>query len=244
MQPTIHIDASEWTRAARDLFGTEGRSGKVGRSLTDFINDQAFFVTGHAMAQTHKADASKIERDLGGMGPVLAVIKAGRRRGQLRKVSGVRHIKEDSLAARILKKIFNETHIWQDRKGRKVPGTTILERVNKFINQRKSSVGFLKSGWIPAYRKLGSVLKWKSRGTPSPAATGARQFGKEKGRAVPAVFHVTSNIEAVIENSIPKFVAFARPYGEEGLRAGLAAGAASMIAKLEERLKRDIPEFR
>lgn len=70
-------------------------------------------------------------------------------------------------------------------------------RISKLIiSARLRSIGFLKSGWLPAIRTLWPLVKDKPRGNN---ASGARQYGANKGEAVPAV--ASANPHAVIKNS-------------------------------------------
>ena len=224
MNPTIDCDSRAWVSAANDLFKTSSRS------CVDFINGQALRVTTFAIQYTEKANVQEVQHVLGQVGKVT---------------KGKRTLRDDvgnTLAARILQKIFNEKGQWADRKGRAVKGKTLADKVRNFIARRSRSVAFIKSGWIPAVKKLASVVKKKPQ-TASVSAQGSRQIGKPKGRAVPAAFYLTRRIECIIENTIPAHVKGTGSIAEKGLRQALREAARDMIETLAKRLKQDLRQF-
>jgi hypothetical protein len=227
VNPTIEVDFREWQKAAKELFATSKRT------LPEFINGQAMAVVIRALKFTKKADKSKVELQLGREAPTKAVIKRGKRKGQTVMRSS-KKIRNDSLAARILLKHYNQTG-----KGEWLaPGGTIEERAKNFIAKRLRSISYIRAGWIPALKKLGAVVPKKPSGSTS-AERQATYFGRPKGDAVPAK-STLGLIVATIENKVPGIAFSTAPYAEAGLRAALKDAERDMIATLAKRLKQDM----
>jgi hypothetical protein len=224
MTPTIQVDFNEWRRAAAEL------SAQSKRTLPDFINGQAMAVAVQAIKLTRKADASRIEYELGTVGYTTRTISKGKRKGQV--VKGDRILKNDSLARRILFAHYAKTKKWL------TAGATIKDKADNLIKKRLRGVGYIKAGWIPAFKTLSSVVRRKPA-KASGGAYGVKQFGAPKGSAIPAK-QALGLIYATIENSVPGFSKTTEPYAVEGLRQALAFTAADMTEVLAKRLKQDM----
>ncbi len=100
----------------------------------------------------------------------------------------------------------------------------------------------MASGWIPAIKKLSSVVYEKPKDISS--RKGATQFGTAKGSAKPATFQLASVIQATIENTALKTTSELgggdpMPVATEGLQKALDRAARDMAQKLAERLQRN-----
>jgi hypothetical protein len=235
VNPTIRIDTREWQAAAKSLFETSSRT------CVDFTNGQALKVAVESVRQTQKANRTLIQYVLGatGRGVSFKTVSRGKNKGKVRTVKGFLETIEDSFAARILGKRFQETKSWG------VKGDTMQERIHNFIMGRTRAAGFIASGWIGARNVLWSVVKKKPTGLMS--IEGARQYGRPKGSAKPATFALRSNIQATIANTaLQEFIAKSpapggdpMPTATKGLQAALNVAAQDMLNELARRLDPD-----
>ena len=236
MKPTIGVDTREWQAASRQLFETSSRT------CVDFTNGQALKVATEAIKNTAKANRREVERTLG----VLASrekLRKGYGRGKGKRWVRVtsRLLLENSFAERIVAKRFRETGSWGGLKG-----DTIQEKAMSLIRQRARAVGFIKSGWIPAVRKLAAIVYKKPRGLGFRRSE-AQQFGRDKGSARPAIFSLRSKIETIIQNTAlmanqgkaPAPGGNPMPVAVAGLNAALRVASADMLAELARRLQPD-----
>lgn len=224
MNPTIQVDFTEWRRAASELFATSKRT------LPDFLNGQAMAVAVQAIKLTKKADAGRIEYELGTIGYSTRTITKGKRKGQV--VKGGRIIKNDSLARRILFAHYAKTKRWLAN------GATIKDKADNLIKKRLRGVGYIKAGWIPAFIKLSSVVRRKPA-KATGGAFGVKQFGIPKGSAIPAK-QTPGIIYTQIENGVPGYSKTTEPYAVAGLKQALAITAKDMTEELARRLKKDM----
>ena len=146
------------------------------RNMSDIVNAKLFFIARNAVNNTKKSDKAKIKNEL--MAPS--------------KINP-----QVPLAAILVNKE-------RKRNGFKgLNGSELKSAIKRFINRRISSIGFLKSGWLPAIRILESVLRSSGglRGAPR-LESGANQYqrGKDKGRALSAKPGIRSF--GLIENEI------------------------------------------
>ena len=232
MKPAISVDFSEWKKAAKAL--KEGKGEK--RTYSDFINGQSLAVVTEAVRLTEEANRSEIAYILGQTGNELRVIKKGPRAGRLVKGKAtLRNDLENTVAARILTKRFNETGSWG------VNGSTLADKVRAFIAKRIQSVSYIRSGWIPARNKLFSVVRQKPENAKKFA--GGKMFKTFSGGAREAR-NTLGLITCEIKNSIEgrPDQTRATETAAKGLQRALDSAAQSMIAKLAERMKRDFRE--
>lgn len=150
-----------------------------------------------------------------------------------------------SFAQKILGARFRKTGKWG------VPGQTTAQRVRNLIASRARSAGFIASGWIPSRRKLFSVVRQKPPGAGVSFA-GARQYGKEKGYAVPAaigglrlpiVAHIANQALVDSPRLPPATGGDPMPEAKAGLQTALNIAAKDMIETLRKRLQRDLAQF-
>ena len=168
MKASIDVDLRDWKQAAGQLYLLSSRT------LPDFINGQAMGVASKAIEFTEKADPLRIARTLGEVAREVRLKTAKNRKGSPWK-QGKRILKEDSFAERILAKRFQETGKWG------VKGKTLKDRAANLIAARSSAVAFIKSGWIPAVKKLAAIVKRKPRGVTG-SSRGVKKRGVDKGR--------------------------------------------------------------
>lgn len=229
MKPTIAIDTREWMAAAKAL------KAESNRTLVEFINGQAFRVATLAVkkAYTLQADLAQVVTQLGQIGRVEKIVKKGKRKGEVS--FGKRLFKDDSLAARIILKRYNETGQWP------VKGNTMEERVREFVNRRIKTIAYVRSGWIPAIQKLDKLVKQKPRGS-SKGLEGAKNYKTPKGTARPAKFTL-GKIFAEVENYVPGLEPGTDDEATSGLQKALNESARDMREELARRLKEKLKPF-
>lgn len=237
MKPTISLDASQWIAAARQLAETDKRT------CVDFINGQALRVASFAIEDTKRADAAKIKVQLGAVGTAVKFSKNKNGTTKVRQGKFTLDYKNvgNTLAARILGKIWDKNG-FKPAQAAKLEGKTLAEQVRIFINWRAQRTAFIASGWIPAIKKLASIVYEKPIGITS--RKGATQFGAEKGSATPAKFQLASVMTATIANTALKTVSELgggdpMPAATEGLQKALNRAASDMMQKLAQRRQRD-----
>jgi hypothetical protein len=172
------VDAREFTATLRKYAELSRREP------SDIVNKKALYIARGALRLTPKADKQVIKTELG------RVIrrKTGARTLVLTKARDYPF----SLAEAIIRaRIY--------RKGGTQPTAgEIGEKIEALINSRMRSIAFLKSGWIPAIKLLGPLVK-NLRGAP-PLDRSAKEFGTPKGSAKAAT-PSTWKVRATLENA-------------------------------------------
>lgn len=197
----FRIDTREFDRTMRQYMEHSKRD------WAQIFNTSGFFVARRATVDTKQADPREI-RSL----RERAVIGTGRRfrKGKATKVT-VRDDLSTTRAARILQ---------AERRATGQPSISrvdLPQAVKRFIAARLRSIAYIRSGWIPAIKRLEPFAD--VRGRPRMDSR-AKQYGRPKGGAKPArnLWRTTCQIF----NS-----AWTRKSGDEGLRkvgqAGLQA---------------------
>lgn len=192
----------------REFEATLKRYAAVSKtSFPDIVNRKLRFIARGATRLTPKAKASDIRSSLR---------QEGARPGQTLAESIVRA------------KLY--------RQGKKQP-TKIETKalVKAMIGARIRSIGYIKSGWLPAIAKLGAAL-----GLSSSGGGQGRQFGKPKGNAVIAksgwkVFGSITN-EAYTRHD-PKALEI---YGAPALQQAVNNETVSTQAEIEKRMRQDL----
>lgn len=174
MAQTFRLNTTEFNRNANAY------AIRVKRSLPEAINRKMAWINRKALWYTPKADYLKMGNQLG------QLLKAGRnRKGQSSKLTMARGKFFNSArtaAAPLLALIINA------RRGRKglpgLQGKEMKKEFQKVFGARARSIGFLKSGWLPAlalFRRF-SGKGAGARGLP-PEDKAARQSksGNQKG---------------------------------------------------------------
>jgi len=201
------------------------RYAKVNRrSFKEIVNAKALDMAFHALKHTDAASASAIEYKLGAIGNKVS---KSRKTGQLRK--GKRILKADSFAARIVnsrRKKAGQPLIW---------GKELEKAAQKLINMRVRAVKFLKSGWLPAIKKLSYAVDRRDR-RPWPKGL-SKGKARPKGWGRPAKAELRP--EAWVANSATNNSRLATSKIEAGLSRGMAASIADMTVYIERKLGRD-----
>lgn len=188
------------------------------RNISEIINAKLFFIARNAVNNTKKVDRAKIKNEL--MAPS-------------------RVNPQVPLAAILVNKE-------RKRNGSKgLNGSELKNAIKTFINRRISSIGFLKSGWLPAIRVLDTILRNSGgfRGAPRLEAGATKyQRGKDKGHAIPA--KPTPKTYGEIENEIyAKGSAEANSVMMEGLQRAINQEVASMERYIEDKMKKANENF-
>lgn len=192
------------------------------RALPDVLNKKGFFIARRAVIETPKASAANIKAELG---------RVTKHRGGTRtmKLTASTSRPTMSLAEAILRaRIY--------LKGGTQPTKQEMQgELLKFLSARMRSIAFLKSGWLPAIRKLESAIREKS-GLERMGYRDARQVGAAKGDAIPA--RPGFRVRVIITNS-----ASARrdargallKYGGPALQRAVDYEAKSMLEEIARR---------
>lgn len=210
MSVSMQIDTREFSATLRQYLA------RTSKTLPEAINGKAGRVAWRAIVETRKAERGDIE----------ALGVSGYRQIKSRKTGEIRRGRP----------IYNENGRMRDiiaaryyNAGQRIPDD-LDEQVRKGLAARLRSIGFIKSGWIPAYRKLrryiGQALTW----------TDARQRGKAKGRATVAQ-NGFNPIATIANTALPS--AQAMRLGVEGLNKAFRAETADMRVYLERKMKED-----
>jgi len=149
---------------------------RSGASFQDSVNARLLDVAIKAYQHTKIADRTKIESQLG-----VAAYEYGkynRKTGAFKRYKRAKAVlsTEFSLAYMIIQKRFRE------RAGVMLPPAVAQADALKFIRSILKTVGFIRSGWIPAMRKLTAMVK----GDKANAPTAGEPRGQPKGYVYPA----------------------------------------------------------
>ncbi len=215
---SVKINQAAFSRQLR-------RYAKVNRrSFKEIVNAKALDMAFQALKHTDAANAGAIEYKLGAIGNKVS---KSRKTGQLRK--GKRILKADSFAARIVnsrRKKAGKALIW---------GKELEKAAQKLINMRVRAVKFLKSGWMPAIKKLSYAVERRDR-RPWPKGL-SKGKARPKGWGRPAKGELKP--EAWVANSATNNSRLAISKIEAGLSRGMAASVASMAIYIEKKLGRN-----
>lgn len=215
---SLKINSAAFTQQLR-------RYAKVNkRSFKDIVNAKALDLAFQALKHTDAASATAIEYKLGAVGNKVS---KSRKTGALRK--GKRILKDDSFAARIVnsrRKKAGHPLIW---------GKELEKAAQKLINMRVRAVRFLKSGWMPAIKKLSYAVDRRDR-RPWPKGL-SKGKAATKGWGRPAKAEL--NPEAWVANSATNNSRQAISKIKAGLSRGMSAAVADMAIYIEKKLGRD-----
>lgn len=179
------------------------------RDIAVALNTKAFYIARRATVETAKANA-----------------------GDIRKVWGVRAGRSNSTRAAFAGKIINQIRGARGEKG--LYGEEMAEAVAQMLVYRLRTVGFIKSGWIPAIKRLEPLAEKK--GAPRQDRRAA-QLGTAKGWAVPArpgirciaIIANTASTKRDIKQALLKF-------GTPGLQRAFDHEVASMKTYIERKM--------
>lgn len=198
------------------------------RSLPEALNEKAYFIAGGAIRNTHKADAAKIRAELGAeMASVIGKRGKALKRKKLSFSGGY----SMSLAVAIVVAKLR-------RAGESIPSASKLAEMGlNLIRSRIRSVAFIRSGWLPALRRLARFSKYGKIKFEMP-----KQYGKAKGGVSPATAAQGSFAKCVIWNKAggeEKHKGALIRYGTAGLEAAVNEEAVSMRKYIENKLRKN-----
>lgn len=206
MKPTISIDTREFNRVLHEY---QRHSRK---DWADIVNAKALDVSFRALAETPKADVSEIR--------ALEAREWWPKYVAKRIIGGGVSFRKGKAKINIQGRGFSRAE------------AKLVSK--KIIAARARSVAFLKSGWLPAIRRLYPLVK--DRIKSGVRIGGARQYGVEKGSASPAA--AGDNPAAIIINSTVGI----EKMGVEPLQRAVDGAAADMAVyiarKMEETARR------
>lgn len=183
---TFRIDMTEFNKALRAYMQV------TTHSLPDVLNKKAFFIARRAVRETPATPGQKIRSELGR----VVRTKKGVIRTSLVSVSKVYSNATGKAAdAPLAALIINAREGRASRPG--YYGPDMKEAISAMIGARNRSRSYLKSGWLPAIRILDRIVNDR-RGEPR-ADRGAKQYGADKGRAMPAT--AGFRCKCIIENT-------------------------------------------
>jgi len=199
------------------------------RAVSDIVNQKLYFVALQAMNFTKKADAAQIKSEL--MAPS-------------------KKYPEKSLGELLV--------LMQMRRKGKMPKRTktlnknMSKYVQRLINARVNHIQFLRSGWLPAVKKLDywnrktdtNSISFSRRFAPKKPQ-GIKQFGRDKGDVKPAILGAWGpNCRGTIMNyaaSEGKQVDdTAAPILRAGLKLAVDAEMRSMRNYIERKVREEV----
>lgn len=192
------------------------------RTLSEVLNSKAYFVARKALWHTHKADPAVIRDSLNQFVSTSRTTKSGR------------DVRSDAPRAAL---IINARRGARGEPG--LYGSEMARGVRQLIATRVKSVAFIKSGWIPAIRILGTFAR--DKGGAAPVDRSAKVYGAEKGAAYPAVEgeQMTSRIvNSATGRSGSGYKALDK-YGGAGLELAFYDEAGSMQDYIERKMAED-----
>lgn len=162
MLRTFKLDTREFSSTLRRY------AGYSKRALPVILNTKAFYIARRATVETPKASSSKIAKELREPRLQRTVNKKGRATNR--------------------KTTLGRLIIMARRARAGLPGlskTELTSAVKGLIAARKRSVAFLKSGWLPAIKRLEPLAE--RVGIKPRVDVSGKQYGRAKGSASPAV---------------------------------------------------------
>lgn len=202
------------------------------------VNTKAFYVARKAVWFTHKADIQRVKNALGQIISVNRITKAGkiakRKTVILKQGRGAAPLAALMISKRLASAGKRSPFYGRSRSA----GAAAMTRmVMKLMRARARSVAFLKSGWLPAIKKL---APYADKGSKPPIDNAAKIIGRDKGTAKPAL--ATTNPVAEIIN-----LATTRrdrkgalvKYGAPGLQRAFDDEAKSMVSYIEAKMAKD-----
>ena len=169
MSLSIQVETREFNAALKQYVAL------TSKTLAQSLNHKAGNIAFRAYSATPKANKGKLAAELG-----ASYTEKTTRKGKLRKTL---QLKSLSAARAIL--------VHRLKKSGKLAGSNIDEaRVRKFVGATLRSVGFYRSGWIPAIKRLarGAFFEKKSGrplGSVRPASEGFRPVVEIENNATP-----------------------------------------------------------
>ncbi len=213
-----------------DFKNTLRRYLKVNRrTLPEALNEKAYFIAGGAIRHTHKADHERIKAELGAK---MESVIGKRGKALKRKTLAIVENYWATLAVILVIAGLRKA-------GKPIPSDGELkDRALNLVRSRIRSVGFIRSGWLPALRRLARFSKYgriKFGFGDLP-----KKVGKNKGGVSPATEAQGDLAKVIIWNSAggeEKHKGALMKYGQPGLEAAFREETADMKRYLEKKLR-------
>lgn len=179
------------------------------RNYIDAINTHAYFIARKALWLTKKADAARLRAEL----------------------EGPAKFTDGTLGEAIMLARYRKQGGWPSS------GSAFASDIARLIAAKTRSVGFLKSGWLPAIRTLEHFTVNKSQA--APLDRDARVYGQEKGSGYPAVAGdiMTAQITNSAGTEKAKGTAALHKYGSAALDTAFYDEAERMKEFIHRRLR-------
>lgn len=160
------LDVREFQRALVEYIPT------TKKSLAQICNERALNIAARAIPPTPKAEKQKIEA-LGVVGYTV-LSKKGTRLKRAKAILSVGGRMRDIYVARMIKRGENPKDL---------TAKEIADRVKRALGARLRSIGFIKSGWLPAMKRLGIAAGKQAK---LRILGDSKTVGRDKGYAIEA----------------------------------------------------------
>lgn len=206
------------------------------RTHVEIVNTKAYYVARKAIWFTPKADVYRMKQQLGG----IVTVNRLNRKGKSVKRRETQLVKSTRIDAPLAALILNARRAKDGMPG--LYGRAMDRAIRNLLSARYRSDAFLKSGWLESVQKLAPLVK--DKGGAAPRDPAARQVGRSKGDATPAVNGNNPTAEIVNLASARRDTKAALiQYGEPGLQQALADEEASMREYIERKMQPDAERF-
>jgi hypothetical protein len=165
---TVHVPSREFASVLNEY------ASKSKKTFVGSVNSRLRDVVIRAYRYTKIADRAKIEHRLGVVGFRTSI---SRKTGKFVRRKSMVSVAEESLAERIVQKKYRDKHGF----GRWMPRDEAREAARKYIASIVRTIGFIRSGWIPAIKRLDALSKKQS------GIDRKEMRGRPKGGARPAL---------------------------------------------------------
>lgn len=234
MKADLKINQSEFRSALREYVK------HTKRDLPTILNTKGFYIARGAARSTHKASEAAIKTYFG----AAMVLKLVRGKGGMRFSRNKRG--ESTLGAMskhnapLLAVIINSKRGKSGRKG--LQGADMVEAVKRTYKAILASIGFIKSGWIPAIKGFEPFAEKKS--SAPPMDKGAKVIGQNKGGVIPAreswtpkaIFWNSASAKRDHKGALDR-------YATEGLQKAINDEVRSMREYIERKLQATANRF-
>jgi len=204
------------------------------RSLTEILNNKAYYIAVNALNYTKKANIEDIRKDMGRIVTTGVINKRGKAvNRKVYEASLNRSNKTVPLAALIVNAKL--------RKEGQPPvfGEELNDAMRKLYASRVRSISFVRASWIPAIKRLSALVK---KSGPTRPDTTAKKYGQDKGGCQPALV-TGSTVKASIWSDIHKTAARISKNLQEGLRIAYQKETMSMAGYIKNKMDKDTAKF-
>jgi len=219
---TIKIDDREFRRALRQVIELDKKE------VPFVLSDQAYRLAAAAMDHTRKATMASISK-------LFRVTRVGQRNQDL-LAKGRKKTKRGYKANA---RAFGTYNAWRKLKYGRAEGRVSYDTLERHVNARRSSIGWVKAQWLRAMEQVsisGKAFKKKPKGVakvPAIGKLGGYGIKARKSLNPFAVVGVRLDEEGKITGKASGKVG---TYLELGLRAAIPARVADMKNRIERKL--------